>query len=579
MLYAVLLQTFLLLPAYPIPLHQLGFRQLPPLQVAWVTTYSTTSIEATAIELITVASEELSLAQSTAMKTPFFIAPIVPVLPSGQTVDQTIDQTIVSATTSTATDTVIEVSTSLVYLPPVTVTLTQAPTTVTDTAIVSSTPGSYWAAPAQFTDLSSFKITHFADGQQNLEVVNSLPSNISDPNKSSTFDPTKSEAYPALLNGDTLVDLTNSKSLLQLYYPADSINPGGDTPVGGADFYASPLPLSTVANVSLEYSVYFPENFEWVDGGKLPGLYGGHETCSGGDVATTCFSTRLMWRPGGAGELYLVRFLIFLVKRMPNELQYAPKDKQTYALCHTPPQSVCDEEYGLSIGRGSFYFTPGAWTDVRQTVTLNTPGQQDGGFTLEVNGQTVIGRNDVFYRDVPSATSTMISATSTSILNSGTDIQNGGTPSGDGGGGLLSPLVSGVLGPLGAVGGNGSILSVLKDSDGNSSDSDDQYSHRPPLLPNEEASFFMNGQATDDAASALMDNYTTAASPTSDLAFGYSALGTAVQQSAVTITSYVWPYITEGAAKAEKSAAPSPVPFTGLFFRYAEFALLNRRYQ
>lgn len=65
--------------------------------------------------------------------------------------------------------------------------------------------------------------------------------------------------------------------------------------------------------------------------------------------------------------------------------------------------SVCDQEYGLSVGRGSFNFTPGAWTRVRQTVALNTPGMQDGAFALEVNGQEVMRRADVFYRDVPSA--------------------------------------------------------------------------------------------------------------------------------------------------------------------------------
>lgn len=64
---------------------------------------------------------------------------------------------------------------------------------------------------------------------------------------------------------------------------------------------------------------------------------------------------------------------------------------------------MCDAEYGLSIGRGAFNFTAGAWTHVRQTVALNTPGKQDGGFALEVNGQEVLRRDDVFYRDVPSA--------------------------------------------------------------------------------------------------------------------------------------------------------------------------------
>lgn len=35
-------------------------------------------------------------------------------------------------------------------------------------------------------------------------------------------------------------------------------------------------------------------------------------------------------------------------------------------------------------------------------MTLNTPGEQDGGFVLAVDGQEVMRRMDVFYRDVPS---------------------------------------------------------------------------------------------------------------------------------------------------------------------------------
>ena len=33
----------------------------------------------------------------------------------------------------------------------------------------------------------------------------------------------------------------------------------------------------------------------------------GATRCSGGDDGLGCFSTRLMWRDGGKGELYLVR--------------------------------------------------------------------------------------------------------------------------------------------------------------------------------------------------------------------------------------------------------------------------------
>lgn len=64
---------------------------------------------------------------------------------------------------------------------------------------------------------------------------------------------------------------------------------------------------------------------------------------------------------------------------------------------------MCDATYGLSIGRGSFHFAAGDWTHVSQTVRLNTPGKQDGGFELVVNDQRIMRRDDVFYRDEPSS--------------------------------------------------------------------------------------------------------------------------------------------------------------------------------
>ena len=62
---------------------------------------------------------------------------------------------------------------------------------------------------------------------------------------------------------------------------------------------------------------------------------------------------------------------------------------------------MCDRSYGLSIARGSFSFSRGAWAHVSQTVVLNTPGVQDGGFVLEVDGRVAIYRTDVLYRDKP----------------------------------------------------------------------------------------------------------------------------------------------------------------------------------
>lgn len=53
---------------------------------------------------------------------------------------------------------------------------------------------------------------------------------------------------------------------------------------GGALFYAWPEKReSSIGEAArLEYEVYFPTDFTWKKGGKLPGFLGGDIGCSGG---------------------------------------------------------------------------------------------------------------------------------------------------------------------------------------------------------------------------------------------------------------------------------------------------------
>ncbi|VDB84555.1 unnamed protein product [Peniophora sp. CBMAI 1063] len=242
----------------------------------------------------------------------------------------------------------------------------------------SSSPASptTWSVPPRYTNFDSFSVTHYAGGQSNMEIVTAAASPTASARSVARRSPEDSVSTSAA-NTNQSQDL----SILRVLYPEGSINPA-NRPQGGAQFYANPLDITEARSVTLEYDVYFPADFEFVLGGKLPGLFGGKESCSGGDAALDCFSTRLMWREEGAGELYL----------------YAPKDKQTKELCSLPPESVCESSYGLSIARGSFNWTRGGWTHVAQTVVLNTPGRQDGEFRLDVNGAPVINRRDVYYR-------------------------------------------------------------------------------------------------------------------------------------------------------------------------------------
>lgn len=147
-----------------------------------------------------------------------------------------------------------------------------------------------WVAPAKMDDLTPFGVAGFPGGG-NLQIV--------------TENPAKANAIPADDSNASSTKPDDSISILQLLFPAGSIDPARK-PRGGAEFYASPLDISSAQNVTLRYSVFFPANFDWVLAGKLPGLYGGHKGCSGGNAALDCFSTRLMWRKKGAGELYLV---------------------------------------------------------------------------------------------------------------------------------------------------------------------------------------------------------------------------------------------------------------------------------
>jgi hypothetical protein len=113
--------------------------------------------------------------------------------------------------------------------------------------------------------------------------------------------------------GDTASNNTNSSSstsgpVLQVQYLAGSFEDNND---GGAQFYAlwnsSGSPFQSML---VTYEVAFDTDFDWVKGGKLPGLRGGPDpnNCSGGNQAngTNCFSSRVMWRTDGNGEGKLV---------------------------------------------------------------------------------------------------------------------------------------------------------------------------------------------------------------------------------------------------------------------------------
>jgi hypothetical protein len=160
---------------------------------------------------------------------------------------------------------------------------------------------------------------------------------------------------------------------LRVRYPADSASQLSaattDTPHGGAQWYLA-WQGGPVDTAYLRYFVRFEKDFDFVKGGKMPGLFGGRIT-SGRRIpdGTNGFSTRYMWRTGGAGEVYAYL-----------------------------PTSVA---HGTSLGRGSWVWPTDVWTEVQQQVTLNTPGQSDGSVRVWLNGVLVLTETGLLFRSDP----------------------------------------------------------------------------------------------------------------------------------------------------------------------------------
>ncbi|KAG6883502.1 hypothetical protein C0993_005802 [Termitomyces sp. T159_Od127] len=225
-----------------------------------------------------------------------------------------------------------------------TLTVTETLTITVPAAIASPSPPSTaakppktkWRSPKRMRDLGAFNISAFSGGRDNLEIVQGIPSSIA---SFAVSNASFAASAPSPLDDESDADATQihpratpwppNASSLQLLYPAGSINPAR-RPIGGAQFYAAPLDLTRARNVSLGYSAFFPADFDWVRGGKMPGLYGGRAGCSGGSAALDCWSTRLMWRSEGRGELYLVSLSPPL--RSPNF--------QTHQLTNSPGRTV-----------------------------------------------------------------------------------------------------------------------------------------------------------------------------------------------------------------------------------------------
>ncbi|PIL34147.1 hypothetical protein GSI_03858 [Ganoderma sinense ZZ0214-1] len=174
--------------------------------------------------------------------------------------------------------------------------------------------------------------------------------------------------------------------VLQVKYPAGQVG----SEASGMQLYSlwNTSDGSAFQSMLLTYEVAFDSNFDFVKGGKLPGMRGGLDPdgCSGGSAAngSNCFSSRLMWRTDAAGEVYA----------------YIPTSNN---ICSNSDFRCNSDGFGTSIDRGSFSFVSGQWNRVTLIVRLNQPADTaNGEVALYYNNVKALDEQALQYRSVSS---------------------------------------------------------------------------------------------------------------------------------------------------------------------------------
>lgn len=169
-------------------------------------------------------------------------------------------------------------------------------------------------------------------------------------------------------HGIKLITYTNNT--LRTTYPKNSCSPSSAIN-GGFQFYASPAVFPS-KKVKFQYKVMFPKKFNWVKGGKLPGIWMGNIGANGGNHIANGASFRIMWRARGVLEAYI----------------YTPTNQSQDFMNAT--KSIKNNKYGLSVWRGRGVAVAGQWTHITITAIMNSFNDNGNGVIgLTINNLTL----------------------------------------------------------------------------------------------------------------------------------------------------------------------------------------------
>lgn len=172
------------------------------------------------------------------------------------------------------------------------------------------------------------------------------------------------------------IDGGPAPAVLQVAIPKGDVKAARDQSdvTSGIGMHWAPTEVGGATSACLTYSAYLSPDFDFGEGGMLPGIYGGSRY-DGRDRSESKvgFVARIMWREKAIGDVTV---------QVPR---------------------IADK-HAVSIGRDKFQFPRGRWMQIEQEIVLNTPQRPDGKYRLWIDGQLRIERGDVQWRDEATTT-------------------------------------------------------------------------------------------------------------------------------------------------------------------------------
>jgi hypothetical protein len=165
--------------------------------------------------------------------------------------------------------------------------------------------------------------------------------------------------------------LDSARKVLEIKYPEGKV--GQEEDGGGAQWRFRFE--ETFQKCTVEYQVMFPKDFDFVKGGKLPGLSGGTSPGNGKESdGSDGFSARIMWREQGEIFQYMYWMERAEDKHWGDDLPWVD----------------------INGDQKPFRFIPGEWHTLKTEITMNTPGERNGNITSWFDGKLALSSAGAF---------------------------------------------------------------------------------------------------------------------------------------------------------------------------------------